>query len=115
SPPPIVSPHDCAPASLAGKVLLVPQILQTLWQLVEVLFRLLTETLALGLSWSLLLFWIAWWLWGVNWKKAWPVLAQGAWVPLVLLGMVGALVWAQILPGDVNLFGLPLPNFWWQL
>jgi hypothetical protein len=58
--------------------------------------------------------WCAWWLWAVNWKKAWPVLAQGAWVPVVLLTVLGALAWAQAAPTSWQLGGLGL-NFWWQL
>jgi hypothetical protein len=45
----------------------------------------------------------------VNWKKTWSVLAQGAWAPVVLLMVVGALVWSQISPTTAG------PNFWWQL
>jgi hypothetical protein len=56
----------------------------------------------------LLVVWIAWWLWGVNWSRAWPFLAQGAWVPLVLLVIVAALVWSEIAP-------LPMLNFWAHL
>ena len=66
------------------------------------------ELLRLGLHWWLVLAWIAWWLWGVNWKKLWPVLAQGAWVPLVLLMLLSALAWSRIAPSEAA-------NFWWQL
>ena len=91
-------------------------IFQTLIQLVLVLFKLVVELLALGLHWFLLLFWVAWWLCGVNWKKAWPVLAQGAWLPLVLITVVGALVWSQIAPSTCYCLGFTsVPNFWWQL
>jgi hypothetical protein len=40
--------------------------------------------------------WCAWWLWAVNWKKAWPVLAQGAWVPVLLFVFTVALAWAGV-------------------
>jgi hypothetical protein len=58
--------------------------------------------------------WCAWWLWAVNWKKAWPVLAEGAWVPVVLLALLIALVWSQVAPtgwkvGDFSL------DYWWHL
>src|SRR5216683_3013877 len=53
-------------------------------------------------NWLLLTAWLAWWLWGVNWKQAWAVLAQGAWLPVLLLMIVGALVWSQISPSDCN-------------
>jgi hypothetical protein len=65
-----------------------------------------------------LLLWCAWWLWCVNWKKAWPVLAQGGWVPVVLLMVVCALAWSQVSPGPWPLrkdASLVIPHFWWQL
>src|SRR5437763_1131546 len=47
---------------------------------------------------------------------AWPVLAEGAWVPVVLLMLVGALAWSRISPGPCTCLGfVTLPNFWWQL
>lgn len=60
--------------------------------------------------------WLAWWVWGVNWTRARDFLAHGAWVPLVLLVVLSALVWAQIAPGDCDCLGfVTLKNFWWQL
>ena len=45
-----------------------------------------------------------------------PFLRDGAWVPVVLLVIIGAYVWSRILPSDRTLLGtMPLPNFWWQL
>ena len=76
----------------------------------------LVELLRLGLVWSLLLAWVAWWTFAVDWKKTWKVLAQGAWVPLVLLAVTGAFVWSRIEPGKWNLLNVvAVPNFWWQL
>jgi hypothetical protein len=75
----------------------------------------------LGWLWSKFLFllpvalWCAWWLWGVNWKKAWPVLAGGAWAPVVLLMVMAALVWSRIAPASCDCLGFPVANFWWQL
>jgi ABC-type nickel/cobalt efflux system permease component RcnA len=63
-------------------------------------------TLVLGLL--LLLAWVAWWLWGVNWVTAWDWLGRGAWVAVVLLVIVAALVWSRIAPVAVG-------NFWRQL
>ncbi|HLJ96986.1 MAG TPA: hypothetical protein VKU02_27730 [Gemmataceae bacterium] len=67
-------------------------------------------------GWLVLIAWLAWWLWGVNWQQAWVVLAQGAWLPLVLLMVTGALVWSQLAPSACTfLGGVVVPNFWWQL
>ncbi len=89
---------------------------QTLLQLFEILVKLVGDLLYLALSWSLLLAWVAWWLWGVNWKKAWAVLAEGAWVPVVVLLVAMALVWSQMAPSECSCLGfVTVPNFWWQL
>ena len=98
------------------KVQLVGEPWESLRQLGIILLRLIGELGGLIAGWALLLAWIAWWLWGVNWKKAWPVLAQGAWAPAVLLIVIGALVWSRIAPSDCTCLGfVTVPNFWWQL
>jgi hypothetical protein len=104
-------------SDLVQKGVTVPELFRTLIDLLQLLtLQLLPEVLGLILRWALPLVWVAWWLWGVNWKKAWPVLAEGAWVPLVLLGILAALVWSMIWPEELPLFGTALvPNFWWQL
>jgi hypothetical protein len=67
-------------------------------------------------GWLLLIIWMAWFLWGVNWNKAWRVLALGAWVPLLLAMIAGAMVWSQIAPGECTCLGfITIPNFWYQL
>jgi hypothetical protein len=69
-----------------------------------------------GLQWSLLIAWLAWWLLAVNWKKLWPVLAQGAWVPCALLVVVAALAWSRLAPADNSVLGVAnVANYWWQL
>jgi hypothetical protein len=89
---------------------------QTFIQLLNNLGKLLGGLAHLILGWSLLIAWLAWWLWGVNWKKAWAVLAQGAWVPVLLVLVVSALVWSQMAPSDCTCLGFTtVPNFWWQL
>ncbi len=88
---------------------------QTLVHLVENLGELLYLLLLLAMTWALLLAWVAWWLWGVNWHRAWPVLRQGAWVGLVMLVVLGAFVWSQVAPHNLNLSFTQVPNFWWQL
>ena len=60
--------------------------------------------------------WVAWWLWAVDWRKTWAVLAQGAWAPVVLLMLISALVWASLAPAPLTGLGfVVIPNFWWQL
>ena len=63
-----------------------------------------------------LLLWMAFWLFAVNWKKLWTVLAAGAWLPVVLLGLMAATVWSRIAPGTCSCLGfVTLPNYLWQL
>jgi len=60
--------------------------------------------------------WTVFWLLAVNWKKVWPVLAEGAWAPLVLLILTSAMVWARIEPGPCNCLGfVTIPELWWHL
>lgn len=75
----------------------------------------LLSVLQTALPWLPAGLWCAWWLWCVDWKQAWPVLANGGWVPVVLLTFVSALAWSQIFPTTCRCLGFPMPNFWWQL
>jgi hypothetical protein len=62
------------------------------------------------------LLWMAFWLFAVNWKKLWTELAAGAWLPVVLLGLMAATVWSRIAPGPCSRLGfVTLPNMLWQL
>jgi hypothetical protein len=62
------------------------------------------------------LLWMGFWLFAVNWKKLWPALAAGAWMPVVLLGVMAATVWSRIAPGPGPCLGfVTLPNTLWQL
>jgi hypothetical protein len=91
-------------------------ILLTLRELIANLATLAYELLALAWHYVLFIVWIAWWLWGVNWKRGWAFLGQGAWAPLVLLMLVSALVWSRIAPGRCDCLGIvSVPNFLWQL
>jgi hypothetical protein len=59
---------------------------------------------------------VAWCLWAVNWRLAWPVLADGGWAPLTLIGLMAAFVWSRVWPSMAIVFGLiPVPNVLWQL
>jgi hypothetical protein len=99
----------------------IGDLLANLWQLLVAFGKVLYNLLIVGLHWLLLIVWVAWWLWGVNWRRAWPVLAAGAWVPVALLAVVAALVWSQLDHGPLSLRLLPgtdpvqIANFWWQL
>jgi hypothetical protein len=70
-------------------------------------------------TWPLVVFWLAWWLWAADWRKLGPALAQGAWAPVVMLAILGALVWAVLFPSTFPLTWLgmadrQIPNFLWQ-
>ncbi len=57
-----------------------------------------------------------WCLLGVNWRRAWPVLASGGWVPLVLIAAFAGAVWSLVWPSTAIVFGLVrVPNGLWQL
>ena len=47
-----------------------------------------------------------WCLWAVNWRRTWPVLAAGGWVPLVLIGLMAAYVWSLVWPTNALVLGL---------
>ncbi len=76
-------------------------------QLLLILSKILEKLIQDALGWSLVIAWLAWCLFGINWKKAWGVLAQGAWAPLVLAMVLVALAWSQMTP--------EAPDFWWKL
>jgi hypothetical protein len=91
------------------------ELLYTLWRLVINLWELALLLGQSAASHLLLVVWIAWWLFAVNWRKAWPTLRDGAWAPLVLLMLISALVWSRVAPTGCDCLGFVLPNFWWQL
>ena len=69
-------------------------ILNTSIQLVVTLATLIVEIGSLALRHALVITWVAWWLWGVNWSKAWGALARGGWVGVVLLTLIAAATWS---------------------
>jgi hypothetical protein len=98
----------------------VAELWERLGHLLLELFATLGQILAgLGAAfplWPLLIVWVAWWLLAVNWRKTWPVLAQGGWAPVVLLVLMAALVWSRLAPAEWPLApSAVVPNFWWQL
>src|SRR5438876_2864345 len=70
--------------------------LDLLLQIGVLLGRLLYPLVLFIVNWLPLLLWAAWWLWAADWKKIWPILGQGAWMPAILLLIGGALAWSQI-------------------
>jgi hypothetical protein len=91
--------------------------------MVESLVRLLAALRDVGVQlWAVLLpllpvlLWIVYWLFAVDWRKVWPVLARGAWAPVVLLLLVVAAAWSRIAPSNCDCLGfVTITNFWWQL
>ncbi|HEY7329123.1 MAG TPA: hypothetical protein VH592_15885 [Gemmataceae bacterium] len=80
--------------------------------IVEYVNYLLSLLLAL-LPWAL---WCVFWLFAVNWRKAWPMLAAGGWAPALLLLVMASMAWAMIDARPCNWLGsLVVPNGWWQL
>jgi hypothetical protein len=60
--------------------------------------------------------WFLFCLFAINWKKMWPTLAEGAWVPLLLLLVLVALEWSRIRETEMTILGvIVVGNFWWQL
>ncbi|MCA9064639.1 MAG: hypothetical protein KDA96_16320 [Planctomycetaceae bacterium] len=58
--------------------------------------------------------WVAFWLFAVNWAKAFPILRRGGYIGLVLLMLVAVLVWGAVAPpegGTHLLMGLTVSNF----
>lgn len=77
-------------------------------------WEVLISVLLLVLPWTPLIAWIAFWLLAVNWKKLYPVLAQGGAVGVFLIGMMMILIWGLIAPppdGVHRLLGLHTANF----
>lgn len=87
----------------------------SLFDVLQALFYLGLELLRQFFYWGLALFWLAWSLWAIDWRKLGPVLAKGGAIPLVLVTAAVAIVWAGAAPSSLRFLGLQLPNFYWQL
>lgn len=86
---------------------------QAFWQFVVALAAVVSHLLQ---GWWLLIVWVAWWLLAVNWPKTWRVLARGAWLPVVLIVVMGAITLSQVFPRAYSIPGaIVIPNFWLQL
>jgi hypothetical protein len=86
-----------------------------LQQLGADLINLFTILARLAAPWWPVLVWVAFWLWAVDWRKLWPRLAEGAWAPLTLIGIMVALIWSSLSPEPYSIGGVELVVFWWQL
>lgn len=56
-----------------------------------------------------------WCLFGINWCKAWPVLAAGGWIPLVLVAWMTAYIWSLVNPRPITVAGIRFSNYWWHI
>lgn len=79
------------------------------------LVNLLTILARLSAPWWPALVWAALWLWAVDWRKLWPRLAEGAWAPLTLIGVMVALMWTSLAPEPWAIGNVALVSFWWHL
>jgi hypothetical protein len=60
--------------------------------------------------------WCAWWLWGADWRKVWPVLAAGGLAPVLLLSLLATLIWTAVDPAPfTSLPFVTIPAFWSHL
>ena len=69
---------------------------------------------AVLIPWTPLIAWVAFWLLAVNWEKLYPILAKGAVIGVLLVGLMAVLVWGLIAPppdGVHYLYGLRPSNF----
>jgi hypothetical protein len=93
-----------------------PNFWQTLADLFINLGQLLGMILAFAGRYILIITWVVWWLWAVNWQRCWEALARGAWASIVLLMLMAALVWSRLEHAPCEcLVVVTIPNFWWQL
>jgi hypothetical protein len=88
-----------------GRVEAVAELPEWLTNVIEILVWLLP----LGL-------WVVWWLLAVNWKKAWAVLAEGAWLAVLLLIFLSSLVWSHIDQSKLTITGVgTVSSLWWRI
>jgi hypothetical protein len=90
----IIRSKNCQSTRLA-----MQELITVLLDLGRDLVRLLSILTRLGFDYALLIGWLGWWLWLVDWRQFWPALARGAWLPLLLvLGLISFLAWHLQLP-----------------
>lgn len=90
------------------------ELLQSLIQLVIAVWDVLVSAVSVFVPWLGLIFWIAFWLYAVDWVALRRVLLEGGWIGLLLIGFVMVLVWWAVAPppdGRHLILGLSLSNF----
>ena len=88
---------------------LFSSLVNVLWSLLDVVVNLLRVIL----PWLPLLGWVGFWIFAVNWAKAFPILRRGGFIGVVLLMFVAVLVWAAVAPPDNGkhlMLGLSVDN-----
>jgi len=90
------------------------QLIVSLQDLLVAGWHVVTNLLVLIVPWTPLIAWVAFWLFAVNWEKLYTVLAKGAVIGVLLIGLMAILVWGLVAPpadGVHHLFGLQPSNF----
>jgi len=90
------------------------QLFISLQKLLEAGWLVVMNLLVVVVPWTPLIAWVAFWLLAVNWEKLYPVLAKGAIIGVLLIGLMMILIWGLIAPpadGMHHLFGLNPSNF----
>jgi hypothetical protein len=108
------TPVSPIPFHHLGKILPMDAVLQSFLELCRDLAVLTVRVGEVLLPLLPLVVWVAFWTFGVNWKKLRVVLLQGGWVGLMLLGFLAVLVWGTVAPpvgGAHQFLGLTLGNF----
>lgn len=88
------------------------ELLTSLWNVIVAVFSLLIVLLQTLIPWTPLIAWVAFWLFAVNWRQLYPVLAKGGMIAVLLIGLMAVLVWSMIAPDPAEhvLFGLHVSN-----
>jgi hypothetical protein len=90
------------------------QLIVSLQNLLVAGWDVVISLLVVVVPWAPLIAWVAFWLLAVNWEKLYLVLAKGAVVGVLLIGVMTVIVWGLIAPpldGVHHLFGLNPSNF----
>ncbi|MFN0195512.1 MAG: hypothetical protein ACKVT0_02105 [Planctomycetaceae bacterium] len=92
----------------------VANLIDNLIDLLIAFGNVILSVIGIIIPWTPLLMWVAFWLLAVNWTKLRPVMLQGGWIGVVLIGLMMVLIWGTIAPpaeGFHHFFGLTVSNF----